>query len=52
MPSFFQSGSAASGGEMAQRYHTAVHEVQSYEVQDRDAAETSVGQRLAHWGVE
>ena len=37
------------GGEMAERYHTAVHEVQSYEVQDRDAAETSVGQRLAHW---
>ena len=39
------------GGEMAQRYHTAVHEVQSYEVQDRDAAETSVGQRLAHWNL-
>lgn len=37
------------GDEMAQRYHTAVHEVQSYEVQDRHAAETSVGQRLAHW---
>ena len=40
---------AFKGGEMAQRYNTAVHEVEIYQAQQKGAAQTSVGQRLAHW---
>ena len=40
---------AVKGAEMAQRYHTAVTEVEQYQEQHQGAAQTSVGQRLAHW---
>ena len=40
---------AIKGGEMAQRYSTAVAEVEQYQEQHQGAAQTSVGQRLAHW---
>lgn len=40
---------AVKGAEMTQRYHTAVTEVEQYQEQHQGAAQTSVGQRLAHW---